>query len=155
MENRFQIFTILINQITRSIHKIKTEEMKKFGLKSSHVSCLYYLYKSNGILTSKHLCDMCNEDKALISRSLVELDRKGLCVLNEKTKRYRAPIQLTKEGIRIGKYIEEKIDTLLEEATQGLEEKSREEMYDALELICRNLEGITRRFGGQNDKNIN
>ncbi len=151
MENRFHAFTILINQIGRSIHQIKTKEMKQFGLKSSHVSCLYYLYKSNGILTSKHLCDICNEDKALISRSLVELEGKGLCILNEKTKRYRAPIVLTKEGLKIGKYIEERIDHLLELATLGLEESTKEAMYDALELICRNLEGINRKLGQKHD----
>lgn len=147
MENRFQIFTILINQISRSIHQIKSKEMKQFDLKSSHVSCLYYLYKSNGILTSKHLCDMCNEDKALISRSLLELEKKGLCILNEKTKRYRAPIVLTKEGLKIGKYIEERIDSLLELATLGVKEEAREAMYSSLEQICRNLEAINRKLG--------
>ena len=70
MKNRYQSFTILLNRITRNIHKIKTEEMNRFDLKSAHVSCLYYLYTSSKPLTSKELCGCCNEDKALISRSL-------------------------------------------------------------------------------------
>ena len=40
---RFQTFTVLITSINRSIHKIKTEEMAEFNLKSAHVNCLYYL----------------------------------------------------------------------------------------------------------------
>ena len=40
----------------RNIRKIKTEEMDKYSLKSPHVSCLYYIYKS-GSLTAKELSD--------------------------------------------------------------------------------------------------
>ena len=46
MIERFETFTVLITKISRSIRKIKTEEMAKFNLKSPHVSCLYYLFKS-------------------------------------------------------------------------------------------------------------
>ena len=43
MDERFQKFTLLLTAVGRSIHRIKTEEMARFNLKSSHVSCLYYL----------------------------------------------------------------------------------------------------------------
>jgi len=39
----------------------------------------------------------------------------------------------------------------LELATLGLEESTKEAMYDALELICRNLEGINRKLGEKHD----
>ena len=71
---RFQQFTVLITKINRSIHKIKTGEMEEFSLKSPHVSCLYYLYKSKGSLTATKLCEICDEDKAYISRSLDSLE---------------------------------------------------------------------------------
>ena len=76
MQERFKTFTVLISKINRSIKKIKTEEMDEFNLKSHHVSCLYYLYKSNS-LTAKELCDICAEDKAALSRSLEDLERNG------------------------------------------------------------------------------
>ena len=60
MEERFKTFTVLITNIARSIHKIKTEEMSEFKLKSSHVSCLYYLYKEQS-LTAKELCEQLEE----------------------------------------------------------------------------------------------
>ena len=74
MMERFETFTLLISQISRSIRKIKTEEMAEFKLKSPHVSCLYYLYKEK-TLTAKELCDICDEDKAAISRSLLYLEK--------------------------------------------------------------------------------
>ena len=69
--NRFQTFTTLLNGITKSIQKIKTEEMKHFGLKSVHVSCLYSLYERDKPMTFKELCIACDVDKALISSCIL------------------------------------------------------------------------------------
>ena len=70
MENRFETFTVLISSISRSIRRLKTEETAEFNLKSPHVSCLYYLLK-HGNMTATELCELCDEDKAAISRSIV------------------------------------------------------------------------------------
>ncbi|MDE6408319.1 MAG: MarR family transcriptional regulator [Anaeroplasmataceae bacterium] len=152
MKNRYQDFTVLLNKITRSIHKIKTEEMNRFDLKSAHVSCLFYLYTSEKPLTSKELCEVCDEDKALISRSLDDLEKKGLVFCEEiKEKRYRSPLHLTQEGNEIGKYVAEKIDNLLEGATQGLSLEQRNAMYEGLEIIRNNLEKMCKRKVDSND----
>ena len=79
MDERFKTFTVLMANINRSIRKIKTEEMAEFRLKSPHVSCLYYLYKENA-LTAKELCDICEEDKANISRTIDYLETNGYLV---------------------------------------------------------------------------
>lgn len=152
MKNRYQNFTVLLNQITRSIYKIKTEEMNRFDLKSAHVSCLYYLYTSEKPLTSKELCESCDEDKALISRSLDDLEKRGLVFCEEmKEKRYRTPLHLTGEGKEIGKYISEKIDALLDSATKGLSLEKRNAMYEGLEIIRNNLEKCVKEKVKQND----
>ena len=36
MNNRFETFTVLINQISRNIRKIKNQEMADYNLRSSH-----------------------------------------------------------------------------------------------------------------------
>ncbi|MDE6661533.1 MAG: MarR family transcriptional regulator [Anaeroplasmataceae bacterium] len=152
MKNRYQNFTVLVNQITRSIHKIKAEEMNQFDLKSAHVSCLYYLYTSEKPLTSKELCEVCDEDKALISRSLDDLEKRGLVFCEEiKEKRYRSPLHLTLEGKEIGRYVSEKIDALLDSATQGLSLDQRKAMYEGLEIIRNNLENMCKKKGKKND----
>ena len=44
MTERFETFTVLIAKISRNIRKIKNQEMAEYDLRSSHISCLYYLY---------------------------------------------------------------------------------------------------------------
>ena len=76
MEERFETFTVLITRISRSIKRIKADEMADFELKGPHVSCLYYLSQQDG-MTAAELCERCDEDKAAISRSLDDLEKNG------------------------------------------------------------------------------
>ena len=92
MEERFETFTVLIGQISRSIYKLKTMEMAGYDLRSSHVSCLYYLYKMKS-LTAKELCDICAEDKAHISRAGKYLEENGyLRCESTRVKRYQSEL---------------------------------------------------------------
>ncbi len=145
MENRFKEFTILIGKIGKSIKKLKSEEMREYGLNSLHVSCIYYLYIEKP-LTSKQLSDICNEDKGAISRALEYLEKNDFitCEDNNK-KRYRSQLFLTDKGKKIGEIITEKIENLLEEASKGLTEENRTIMYQTLSLICDNLYEITNK----------
>ena len=98
MENRFETFTVLINRISRNIRKIKNQEMEEYQLRSAHISCLYYLYASDG-LTAAELCERCEEDKATISRALEFLEEEGYLSCESKTaKRYKSPLSLTEKG---------------------------------------------------------
>ena len=76
MEERFETFTVLINKISRNIKKIKNQEMAEYGLRSTHISCLYYLLSAQS-MTATDLCEKCEEDKATISRSLDYLEKNG------------------------------------------------------------------------------
>lgn len=141
MEERFQIFTVQIAKISRCIRRIKTEEMLEYNLKSPHVSCLYYLYKKDGSLTSKELCDVCDEDKASISRSLDHLEKNNFIQCSSKTeKRYNCPITLTEKGKSIGDLISQKIDKIVNLASLGLTEEKRQIFYESLMLISNNLQ---------------
>ena len=146
MEERFQAFTVLISKISRCIRKIKTEEMAEFNLKSPHVSCLYYLYKE-GSMTAKELCDICDEDKAAISRSLVCLEREGYIVcLSDAQKRYKSPLVLTEKGDIAGKRIADKIDGIIQKAGEGLSNEDRDIFYRSLGLISNNLHEICKNY---------
>ena len=76
-----------VARCSRYIRKIKQEEMDNFDLKGPHVSCLYYLYKNDGSLTLKELCDICDEDKAYISRAIDSLEKDGYIECNSKTEK--------------------------------------------------------------------
>lgn len=146
MEERFETFTLLLTNITRSIHKIKTEEMAEFNLKSSHLSCIYYLYK-NKTLTAKELCDICEEDKANISRSIKHLEENGYLSCYSKTqKRYQCPIRLTERGIEVGKKINERLDHISEMAGFNIREEDRAAMYRSLTIISNNLQSICNHY---------
>ena len=119
--------------------------MAEFDLKSTHVSCLYYLYSEN-TLTAKELCDICDEDKAAISRSLEYLENNGYLKCESKTvKRYKSPIELTEKGKIIANKISEKIERILEEASIGLSEENRVIFYKSLSLISENLEKLCEK----------
>ncbi len=146
MQERFKEFTVLVANINRCIYKIKTEEMADFNLKSSHVSCLYYIYKEDS-LTAKELCDVCGEDKANISRAIKYLESNGYLVCNSKAqKRYQSSLELTEKGKDVGKYITEKIDAVLSRASVGLSEEYRKIMYQSLNLINDNLNKLCAEY---------
>lgn len=141
MEKRYELFTTLIAKINRSIHKIKSQEMNEFSLKSPHVSCLYYLYK-NGSMTAKELRAVCDEDKAAISRTIEFLEQAGYVELNSIEKRYKLPLRLTDQGFILGKKIAEKVDRVVSEVSVGVDDFEREIMYKSLQNISNNLEKV-------------
>ena len=143
MKERFETFTVLIAKISRSIKKIKNQEMAEYGLRSAHVSCLYYLHASES-LTATDLCERCEEDKATISRALDYLEANGFITCETKhTKRYKSPLILTQKGKEASAKIAEKIDTVLNEMSNGLSEDERAEFYRCLNIISESLEQCT------------
>lgn len=147
MTERFETFTVLIAKISRNIRKIKNQEMAEYDLRSSHISCLYYLYCTDK-LTATELCDRCEEDKATISRSIDYLEKNGYLICETKSaKRYKSPILLTEKGREVGEKISVKINNALDEISVGMTEKERVEFYKNLAIISDSLETIVDRFG--------
>ena len=154
MNNRFETFTVLITSINRLIRRIKTETMAQYDLKSPHVSCLYYLYMHPG-MTAAELCEVCDEDKAAVSRSILYLEQKNYLTREatsdkgsrDGAKHYRAPLALTEAGSRIAEEIADKVDRMLEAVSNGVSDGERAVMYAALEQINRNLKAICEENG--------
>jgi len=144
MKERFETFTVLINRISRNIRKIKNQEMAEYNLRSSHISCLYYLYSTEG-LTATDLCERCEEDKATISRVLDYLETNGYLTCNSKNvKGYKSPLILTDKGLTVAKKIADKIDGVLEEISVELTEEERISFYRSLSIISNSLEAVSQ-----------
>ena len=139
MQEQFKLFTVLIASINRNIRKVKTEIMKKHNLKCPHVSTLYYLYVQER-LTLKELCELCNEDKGAISRSVKSLAEDGLVDTNFISKKYKNKLCLTDKGKVIGKDVVTKIDMAVKHATQDLSEDEISCVYRGLGEINKNLD---------------
>lgn len=143
---RFKTFTVLIASLTRSIRKIKTEEMAKWKLKSPHVSCIYYLYERRS-LTAKELCDICAEDKANVSRSIEYLEENGYIRCESKTlKRYKSHFELTEKGYEIGKSLSERVKLVLDKSSSGVSADERAIMYKSLMIINDNLQKMADEY---------
>ena len=150
MEERFKTFTVLIAKINRNIRKIKNQEMVEYGLRSAHISCLYYLYTADA-LTAKELCELCEEDKATLSRALVYLEENGFITCESKlVKRYKSPLLLTEKGRAVGMEITRKINSVLEEISIGLSEEERTEFYRCLNIISNSLEQCANKSNQNN-----
>lgn len=145
MEGRFETFTVLITKTHRNVKKIKNQEMAEYNLRGPHISCLYYLYVSQG-LTATDLCERCEEDKATISRSLEYLENNGYLTCESKSaKRYKSPLLLTEKGKEAGRKIAEKIDRILDEISIGLTEEERVAFYRSLTIISDGLDAISNK----------
>ena len=149
MQDRFETFTVLMNRISRNIRKIKNQEMAEYHLRSSHISCLYYLYQTENI-TATDLCEKCEEDKTTISRSLEYLETNGYLTCESKNaKRYKSPLMLTEKGMEVGKKIANKISHALDEVSKELTEEERIRFYRCLSVINDGLEKVSRKGEGQ------
>jgi DNA-binding MarR family transcriptional regulator len=98
-------------------------------------------------LTSKELCERCEEDKATISRSLDYLEKNNYIICkSESKKRYNAPFVLTERGMRAGKRIADKIAAVLDEISTGISDADRAIFYRCLNIISENIDNAAKSY---------
>lgn len=97
---RFREFSGLVSRAEKALQRVKTENVKDYGLRGVHVSCLLALHKRPEGLTATELASVCGVDRAQISRVTAEL--RGLDLVCEASpgprRRYRGALELTEEG---------------------------------------------------------
>lgn len=147
MEQRYATFTALIINIVRCVQKIKNAEMAAIGLKGTQVQCLFALYNSEDGASLTTLCEICGEDKGMMSRTLKELAANGLVYVDEqKDKKYRNPFKLTSKGLEIANIVSDKIAEMLDMGSVGVSENEREALYRSLSQISENLNNICKKY---------
>ena len=143
MLKRFQSFVSGITICYKYIQRIKSVEMTEFGLKGTHVMCLFFLWQNPEGLTAAQLSQLCVEDKAAISRTLAVLNEKEyIC---SEGKKYRAEIRLTEKGLEVTRKLEELIEQWVGFGGDGLTDEERTVFYRALGKISANLKGGIER----------
>ena len=143
MINRFEEFSSGIAAIYKSIQKIEREQMVRYGLKGPHVQCLVVMSRRPEGVTAAELCDLCEKDKAAISRTVSELEKEGMLTRGcGKDRVYRTPLKLTEKGQQTAKQISQITERAVVAAGKGLSEENREIFYAALHLIASNLQTI-------------
>ena len=146
MINRFEQFSSSISNIYKSIQKIERAEMARFQLRGPHVQCLVALLRNPEGLSLTMLGNICEKDKAAISRAISELEKKDLVYRDITPERsYRTPILLTDAGEEVSRRIIAVLENAVTEAGLGLSDEQRENMYNSLEKIETNLRKISER----------
>lgn len=140
-ENRFELFDVSISLVCKSIQKIKSEKMLKYGLKGSHVLFLVQLDKKADGLTASELSEAGHVDKAQISRVISELMQKGYVIKKSlhSGQKYNVKLMLTDAGKKITAEINEMIADVLECVSGGISGSDLDIFYRTLFTISDNL----------------
>ena len=150
MENRYELLSGAISCMYHDIQKIERVEMARYGLKGPHAQCLLAMKKHPEGITASRLCEICEKDKAAVSRTLAELEEVGMIYReNRNGSRYRSALMLTEQGEIAAEAVVEKARMAVELAGIGFGDAEREVFYRVLAIIAGNLhklckEGLNR-----------
>lgn len=142
MIDRFSRFSLSISEIYRYWHHITASEMEKYDLKSSRGIYLIALNRHPEGITAAQLSEICDRNKADVSRASAELEQKGF--LMKEGGHYRALLKLTAEGKRVAEDICEQAGRAVEAGGKGLSEEERAFFYETMERIAANLREMSR-----------
>lgn len=145
MIERFERFSYAVSEISRHWHKLTSDEMAKYGLKGTHSIYLLTLFKHPEGLSALQLCQLCDRDKADVSRMMSIMEEKGL-VSKEcaGTSKYRGIFHLTESGIDAADHVQKRANIAVEFAGKDLTEENREIFYTAMKSIINNLRQLSK-----------
>lgn len=146
MVDRFEHFSLAINEISRCWRKLAAEEMKKYGLKGPHATYLSTMYRYPEGISVPQLCELSGKDKSDASRMLAILEEKGLVKKHEVDgSLYRGLLVLTDEGRLAAEHVRRRAAKAVEQAGGGLDNETREIFYKALDSITSRLTELSKK----------
>ena len=141
MLDRFEQFSAAISAIYRDIQKIEKDEMDRLGYKGAFAQYLVLLWRHPDGLTAAEICELCDRDKAAVSRVMAEMEEKGLVTRTGSA--YRAKLALTELGQDAADFVACRAEIAVLEAGKGLSDRDRIIFYDALSRIATNLHTLS------------
>lgn len=145
MISKYEIFSTVVSSLYHDIQRIERQEMAKYGLKGPHAQCLAIMKRYPEGITAARLCEICERDKAAISRTVAELEDAGLLTRKEQNGiRYRVPLVLTEAGREAARNVSRVAGRAVEQAGAGLNDGQRAVFYQVLGSIAQNLHTISR-----------
>lgn len=146
IEERFYIFTQLIDGIHKSIHRIKFDFAPSFGVKSVHMFWIYELHAHPEGLTAAELANKSMISRSLVSREIERLQEEGFIVVHEtargKRKSYNSRIMLTPKGHELAAAIQKEAMCIQNLANAGISEEDLIIFYRTLEKFHKNLQNV-------------
>ena len=131
--------------IQRDIQKIERDEMIKFGYKGAYAQYLVILSQHPEGLIASRIGEICDKDKAAVSRILNEMQENGLVMrVSDGEHIYRGRISLTEEGRRVADYICDKAKAAVLAVNREMSEEERTLFYDTLDRIAAVLQTLAK-----------
>ena len=145
MREQFERFSVYISGIYRSIQKLEREEMVKYSLTGAYAQYLVAMARFPDGITATELCEVCEKDKAAVSRIIANMETKGLVMRKGRNSTsYRARLILTDEGRKAAHFVNERARLAVKKAEIGLSENEITLFYETLALIASNLQNISK-----------
>ena len=144
MLDRFERFTFSIFEISRCWHKLASDVMSKYDLKGPYAIYLIVMRRFPLGVTAAQLCEICNRDKADVSRAVALMEEKGLVIRKEGLTRYRALLKLTAAGKSAADDIARSAHIAVDRAGKGVSDEDHEIFYRALDAIKEKMQQLCR-----------
>lgn len=142
MLNRFSQFSYGISVIHRAIQKIERDEMEHYGHRGAFAQYLVIMMQYPEGVTAAQLCELCDRDKAAVSRMVTEMEEKGL--IRREGSQYRAKLVLTPEGQKAAVFVCERAVIAVAEAGKDLTDEDRVVLYSSLKQIGSRLQKLSK-----------
>lgn len=137
---RFILFSGYIEEVYKSIQKIKSERMGSFGLRSTDATCIVVLSMHEGGMTATELAGFCKVDKAVISRSVKALLKAEAVRYADTEKRnYRSRLVLTESGKKIAENMSRMAKEAVLAVSGTLPDEELKSFYKTFGLMSHNL----------------
>ncbi len=140
---RYESFSAVITEIYRHLFKLSSEEMKKYGLHGSSARLLLILLK-RGSITAAAIVKESGRNKAEVSRTIADLEGKGLVIKVESPKNYRVKITLTEKGRTTAQNITDTVRRAVGFTSGSIPEEEIDILYKSLNTIASNLAEMSR-----------
>ncbi|MBR6524956.1 MAG: MarR family transcriptional regulator [Clostridia bacterium] len=141
MISRYEQFTFYVSGIHRNIQRIERMVMDQRGYRGAYAQYLAAMLRHPQGVTAAQLCELCEKDKAAVSRAMSEMIEKGL-VRREGVNGYRALLFLTEDGQKAAAHVRTQAEVAVGAAGKCLSDAEREALYQALDRLYHNLSDI-------------
>lgn len=144
MVKRFEQFTSVISCLYRDVQRLERDEMERYGLKGAFAQYLLAIDGHPAGITAAQLCEICDKNKAAVSRIVAEMEEKHLINRKSTHNQYKAPIFLTEEGEKAVLFVKERSSIAAQVAGSELTDEDRNTLYTSLRRIAAHLERFCR-----------
>ena len=146
-QQRFYIFTQLIDGVHKCIHKLKIDTAPYLGVKSVHIFWVYELFMHPEGLTAAELAARSMISRSLISREIESLQEDGYIEIHEtahgKRKNYNSHITLTESGKELAKSILNEALSVQAGVREGISDEELVAFYGTLAKLYENIKKVT------------